>query len=90
MLHEDGSVDSKGTESLRNEMRDQSSREKEREIFDRGGSWEELRANCLEETGLAAPIPPWEINLRGPMTQLPWFQEWKEKHAHHAERQRAQ
>ena len=91
VLHEDCSVDSRGTASLRNEMRDQSSREKEREeVFNRGGSWEELRANCLEETGLAAPIPPWEINLRGRMTQLPWFQEWKKTHTHHAKRQRPQ
>lgn len=81
VLREDGSVDEEGTGGLRERMRIMPSREKSNDqVFNRGGSWEELRANCLKETGLPAPVPPWEVTLRGPMTQLPWFKEWKEKH----------
>ncbi|KAF7375020.1 putative hydantoin utilization protein [Mycena sanguinolenta] len=50
------------------------------EVFNRGGTWEELRANCLEETGLPAPKLPWEVPLRGPMTGLPHIREWMKKH----------
>lgn len=88
VLHEDRSVDIKSTGSLRDEMRNLPSRETgKEEIFNRGGSWEELRAKCLKETGLPGPRPPWEVNLRGPMTQVPWFKGWKEKHDREAERQ---
>lgn len=81
VLHEDCSVDQEGTGTLREKMRTMASREKSNDkVFNRGGSWEELRANCMKETGLPAPIAPWEVNLRGPMTQLPWFKEWKAKH----------
>lgn len=88
VLREDCSVDTEATVSLRDKMRNAPSREREQEaVFNRGGSWEELRANCLEETGLPAPTPPWEVSLRGPMTQLPWFREWREKHHREAGRQ---
>ena len=80
VLHEDCTLDTEATTVLRDEMKKLSSRGRGKgEIFNRGGSWEELRANCLEETGLPAPKPPWSVNMKGPMTQLPWFMEWREK-----------
>ena len=86
VLREDCTVDIEGTASLRDELRSATSRGMEAEkVFNREGSWEELRANCLKETGLPAPTPPWEVTLRSPMTQLPWFRDWKEKHSHEAE-----
>ena len=51
----------------------------EREIFNRGGTWAELKAHCLKETGLFPPKDVRDINFRGPVTQLPWFKDWKIK-----------
>ena len=88
VLDEDCKVDVQGTASLRGVMKSLLSREcAKEEVFNRGGSWEGLRANWLKETGLPAPVPPWEVNLRGPMTQLQWFKEWKAKHNSEAEQQ---
>lgn len=84
----DGKVDVAATAGLRGELvrRNPASA---KEVFDRGGSWKELRARCQEETGLPAPVPPAEVDLRGPVTQLQWFKEWKEKHRLEAERCRS-
>jgi N-methylhydantoinase B len=48
--------DAAATERLRDDIR--GSRTKEAAIFDRGGTIEELRARCIEETGLPAPLQP--------------------------------
>jgi N-methylhydantoinase B len=48
--------DAAGTSALRDDMR--TSRSNKTAIFDRGGTIEELRARCLEETGLPAPKQP--------------------------------
>ena len=81
VLGEDGSVDSIATEILRGEMRaaraDGGKGKGEGEMFNRGGTWEELKARCLEETGLPPPKSPREIEFRGPMTGLPYFKEWQ-------------
>ncbi len=52
----DGSVDSAATESLRAER--VAARGDEITLFNRGGSIEELRARCEQETHLAAPVAP--------------------------------
>ncbi|EAU29428.1 conserved hypothetical protein [Aspergillus terreus NIH2624] len=44
--------------------------------YDRGGSIEELRKSCLEETGLPPPRPQWEQELYGPHVRIPYVQEW--------------
>ena len=83
VLHSDLSVDEEDTKKLREEMRiahPEWDKSKD-EIFNRGGSWDELKATCLEETGLPPPKSPWEVALRGPMAQLPYFKDWKEEHA---------
>jgi len=46
-------------------------------VFNRGGTWEELKARCLQETGLPPPKSPRELQFRGPMTGLPYFKEWQ-------------
>ena len=50
-----GVVDAAATEALRAEMRGARG---DLALFDYGPSIEELRANCLAETGLPAPIQP--------------------------------
>lgn len=53
-----GVVDQQATDALREEMRQARG---EIGIFNRGGTLEELKARCLEETGLEAPTTPeWE------------------------------
>ncbi|KAL2867417.1 Hydantoinase/oxoprolinase-domain-containing protein [Aspergillus lucknowensis] len=47
--------------------------------YDRGGSIDELRASCLEETGLPPPSPQWEGELYGPHVRIPYVQEWYAK-----------
>ena len=83
VLHPDLSVDEEGTKKLREEMRSSHPEwdKTKHEVFNRGGSWDQLKATCLDETGLPAPKSPWEVALRGPMTQLPYFKNWKKKHA---------
>ncbi len=51
----DLSVDTTGTEHLRDRLREERG---EKLLFDRGGTIEELRERCLAETGLPAPKPP--------------------------------
>ncbi|WP_017672162.1 hydantoinase B/oxoprolinase family protein [Blastomonas sp. AAP53] len=51
----DGVLDMAATEALRTKMRAERS---DLPLFDYGPSIEELRANCLAETGLPAPIQP--------------------------------
>ena len=54
-----GRVDQAATETLRKEMAEQ--RGPIEEVFNRGGTLEEIKARCLEETGLPAPrTPVWE------------------------------
>ncbi|KAI4175661.1 MAG: hypothetical protein LQ343_001532 [Gyalolechia ehrenbergii] len=80
VLREDLGVDLDSTRKLRERMQEAHKiEETEAKIFNRGGSWEELKAKSLEETGLPAPKAPWEVTLRGPMTQLPYFQKWQEQ-----------
>jgi len=73
----DGGVDGEGTEKLRGEMRKEKGDAGEGEVFNRGGTWEELKARCLQETGLPPPKSPRELQFRGPMTGLPYFKEWQ-------------
>lgn len=79
VVTESFSVDKSGTNALRNKMSDARLPGKP-EIFNRGGTVEELKARALEETGLEAPKYPWEVPLRGPMTGLPHIRAWMEEH----------
>ncbi|KAK2733748.1 hypothetical protein FQN55_003155 [Onygenales sp. PD_40] len=77
----DYSVDQAATDALRAEMRAaklslSSGKEEGEELFDRGGTLDELRASCLEETGLPAPIPQWEKDPYGPHVKLPYVEGW--------------
>ena len=80
VVREDFSLDEKGTKQLRDELKASKGEIGDREVFNRGGSWDELKAKCLEETGLSPPKAPWEVPLRGPMIQLPGFKKWKREH----------
>ena len=51
-----GRVDAAATAALRAELA--ASQPAEQQIFNRGGTVEELRARCVAETGLPAPKPP--------------------------------
>ena len=55
VITDTGSVDEAATTALRQEMR---SARGPIEVFNRGGSIEELKARCLEETHLPAPVDP--------------------------------
>lgn len=55
VINDDLNLDSEATAALRKEM---APTIKADQIFNTGPSMEELRANCLAETGLEAPIPP--------------------------------
>lgn len=54
IIKDDGTVDKGATSALREEMAPQISKE----VFNFGPSMDELRANCMAETGLPAPIAP--------------------------------
>ncbi|MCK5424819.1 MAG: hydantoinase B/oxoprolinase family protein [Emcibacter sp.] len=54
VIADDSTVDQDGTITLRAEMASQISDE----VFNFGPSLDELRANCMEETGLPAPVAP--------------------------------
>lgn len=56
VLNDDLSIDHSATDKLRAEMA--AAAEGKQEIFNRGGSIEELKATCLEETGMAPPETP--------------------------------
>lgn len=68
-LNEAGDVDMEATRTLRLEMKPRQEL-LSKEIFNRGGSMKELRARCLDETGLPPPKLPSGRNLRGPITQI--------------------
>jgi N-methylhydantoinase B len=55
VIGEDGSVDADATAALREELR---AARGEVELFNRGGSIDELKARCLEETHLEPPVDP--------------------------------
>lgn len=80
ILHSDLSLDEDGTKQLRAKLEAARGPETEPGVFNRGGTWEELKANSLHETGLSAPKAPWQVPLRGPMTLLPYFKDWKLGH----------
>lgn len=69
-------LDEAGTEALRKNMMAARGPVEATERYDRGGSLEELRESCLQETGLPAPSPQWELDLYGPHVRLPYVQEW--------------
>ena len=50
-----GTVDAEATRTLRSEVRAQRN---DIPVFNRGPSIEVLRAGCLAQTGLPAPVPP--------------------------------
>ena len=52
VVNQDVSVDEAATKTLREKM---AAERPEKKLFDRGGSIDELKARCLEETGLPAP-----------------------------------
>lgn len=76
----DFTVDKSATESLRGKIKAARPASKKAEIFNRGGTLEQLRAKAMEETGMEAPKYPWEVPMRGPHTGLPYVREWMEKH----------
>lgn len=80
VLRPDSSVDLDGTKELRKNMKAAQGNKAKLGTFDRGGTWEELRSKSLEETGLPPPKAPWEVVLRGPMTQGKHFREWRGRH----------
>ena len=51
----DGHLDEAATARLRGQLREAA---KDKGLFDRGGTLEELRARCRDETGLEPPRPP--------------------------------
>ena len=60
VLRDDLTVDEEATAALRDKLR---AARGEVKLFDRGGTVEELRERCLEETSLEPPKPP-EFNRR--------------------------
>ena len=90
IVRPDSGIDIDGTMKLREQIRRirgdrQDPANIQSSIFTRGGSWKELKSKCLEETGLPPPKAPWTTRLRGPMTQLPWFEDWKKQNEAHDE-----
>jgi len=62
VLTDDGSVDEAATESFRASLREQRG---EPGLFDFGGTIEEIKARCKEETHLDPPVPPTFAQARG-------------------------
>ncbi|KAJ3343233.1 hypothetical protein HDU93_009217 [Gonapodya sp. JEL0774] len=79
VLTDELAVDVKATEALRAELAPKMKRP-DGEVFNRGGTIQELAARALEETGVPAPTHPGLTRMRGPHTNLPYVQEWIEKH----------
>ena len=79
IVNEDFTVNESATEVLREKIRKARPLGWEKQIFDRGGTMEEIRAKSLEETGLPPPRHPWETRPRGPMSGQPYVREWYEK-----------
>ena len=55
MLASDGTVDTASTDRLRSEL---AKKRGETQLFDFGGSLEELKARCQSDTGLKPPEQP--------------------------------
>jgi N-methylhydantoinase B len=55
VLQDSGTIDAPATAALRAELQTQ---RPTRMVFDRGGSLDTLKANCLAETGLPPPVAP--------------------------------
>jgi 5-oxoprolinase (ATP-hydrolysing) len=72
----DFTVNEAETAALRNQMRMERAQLEEVPIYDRGGSLEELRGTCLQETGLEAPLPQWETDIYGPHAGLAYVKDW--------------
>ncbi|KIV96567.1 hypothetical protein PV10_00415 [Exophiala mesophila] len=49
------------------------------QLYNRGGTLEELEASFVAETGFPALRPQWEQNPYGPHVKLPYVQEWYKK-----------
>ena len=62
VLTDDGSVDETATESLRASLREKRG---EPGLFDFGGTIEEIKARCKQETHLDPPVPPTFAQARG-------------------------
>jgi 5-oxoprolinase (ATP-hydrolysing) len=75
-VHGDFTVNEAETAVLRNQMRIERAQLEEVPIYDRGGSLEELRGTCLQETGLEAPLPQWETDIYGPHAGLAYVKDW--------------
>lgn len=80
---EDFSVDEEATNKARNEMRDLRPADWAEVVYNRGGSIDELREVCLEETGMEPPQPLWKNDPYGPHVKLDyvknWYMEMREK-----------
>jgi 5-oxoprolinase (ATP-hydrolysing) len=79
VVNSDFTVDCAATEQLRARMqreRAQLGDLGDLSIYDRGGSIEELRETCLEETGLAPPSPQWDVELYGPHAGKEYVKTW--------------
>jgi N-methylhydantoinase B len=62
VIADDGSVDETATEALRASLREQRG---EAGLFDFGGTIEEIKARCKDETHLDPPVPPTFAQLGG-------------------------
>lgn len=83
VVNKDFTVDKEATISLRKIMDTEGAERMatlKKDVFNRGGTLEELASKALEETGLPAPKHPGSVKLRGPMTGLKHIQEWVVEH----------
>lgn len=80
ILTGEADVDIGETDKLRSKLLEVRNKDPTTEIFNRGGTWEELKAKALEETGLPPPRDVWTVPLRGPMTGLPHIKAWMADH----------
>ena len=79
VLTPESCVNVQATDELRSRLRG-SMKKDPVELINRGGTWEELKAKALEETGLPPPKDIWTVPLRGPMTGLPHIKAWIAEH----------
>ena len=70
VLNSNFSFNQAETDDLRTQMRMERAQLGDLPIYNRGGRIKELRAACLQETGLTAPVPQWERELYGPHAGL--------------------
>lgn len=76
----DFTVNQQETEKLRNRMREtRGPLDSSVVTYDHGGSLQQLRESCLEETGMAPPMPPWEVDPYGPHVGFEYVKKWFEK-----------